>query len=374
MKRTTYEMIEWHRLRAKNQARRNGRIRTAQQTASEQVPARADRIERPSASSIPPSTSLARGPRRTIAEFIEPPGDFSLRRNYDEVASFFSHLRSMAYNDRTFARPFGIEFATLKSVSPGAGLMLAAELYRLQQFMGRRLSAIRQEEWDADVRRTLQELGLFKLLATPNVYPHFGPAQTAGVDILEYSVDTEVDGYKCGYLLDCLAEIAGELPAQNFIYDGLIEALKNSKHHAYSDERWYGVEPGTWFMTGSYDRIAQQLTAAVFDLGVGIPATLPRSGIWEHLRPYLSLGSSDDAKMIAAAMAYGRTRTQLQGRGKGLPIMMRLLDHHPGYLRIVSGRGEAIYDSLTKDIQEITHAESIGGTLIEWSISRDRRI
>jgi len=332
-----------------------------------------DRVSRPSSSAIRPTISSARGSRRVMHDFITPPADFSLRNNYDEVIGFFSHFRSMAYNDRAFDRPFGIEFAALRKVAPGAALMLAAELYRLQRFVGRRLSAVRQDEWDPEVRRTLQELGLFKLLATPNVYPVMRRDDNPSLEIIEYSVDAEVDGNKCGHLLDCLAEIAGDLPAQNFIYDGLIEALKNSKHHAYSEERWYGVEPGTWFMTGSYDRLERQLTAAVFDLGVGIPATLPRSGLWEHLRPILSLSGSDDAKMISAAMEYGRTRTHLQGRGKGLPIMMRLLDHHPGYLRIVSGKGEAVYDSLTKSIHETSHAESIGGTLIEWSIASDRR-
>lgn len=337
------------------------------------VTATVRRVNRPSPLSKVPKITQARGSNRVVFDFLHPPADLSLRRNHAEVTAFFSHFRNLAYNER---KVFGIEFASLRTLSPGAALMLAAELYRWQRFMGRRLNAVRQNEWDPDIRRQLQELGLFKLLATPNVPSGIGPKRSTGIDIIEYSVDTEVDGDKCGALLDCLVDIAGEIPAQNFIYDGLIEALKNSKHHAYTDpDQWFGVQPGTWFMTGSYDRDAKQLTAAVFDVGVGIPATLPRSGVWEHLRPFLSLGGhSDDANMIAAAMEYGRTRTKLEGRGKGLPIMMRLLDHHQGYLRIVSGKGEAMYDSLTKKIEKTSHAESIGGTLIEWSITSDRRI
>jgi hypothetical protein len=74
--------------------------------------------------------------------------------------------------------------------------------------------------------------------------------------------------------------------------------------------------------------------------------------------------------MIAAAMEYGRTRTNMQGRGNGLPTMMRILDHHRGYLRIISGTGEAVYDSMRKVVEHKNHSVPIGGTLIEWSISR----
>lgn len=311
-----------------------------------------------------------------LHEFIRPPGNFSLKENYEAVASFFSTFRSLAYNDLVFhKKPFGIEFAALDNVAPGAALVLAAELYRLQRVVGFKLKTVRQYEWKPNVARTLHQLGLFDLLETPGVDPKQWAPQADDPVIIKFSVDTEVTGEKCGDLLDCLVDIAGEIPAENFIYDGLIEALKNSRHHAYSvPGRKFGVPAGTWFMTGAYDKGRKQLTAAVFDLGVGIPHTLPRSGIWEHLRPILSLGlRSDDASMIAAAMEYGRSRTTLRERGRGLPIMMRLLDHHQGYLRIVSGRGEAMYDSLTKTIHKTSHAEALGGTLIEWSISSDQR-
>ncbi|MDM9626292.1 hypothetical protein QTL95_10315 [Rhizobium sp. S152] len=288
------------------------------------------------------------------------------------MAAFFSTLRKLAYNEEAFTkRRLGIDFSALRSISPGAALILAAELYRLQKFLGIKLRAVRQHEWDPAIARLLGELGLFNLLETPNV-DHAGVGTDDSVSIIKFSVDTMVTADKCGVLLDGLSDIAGAIHADNFIYDGLTEAIKNAVHHAYSEpKQWFGVPSGTWFMTGSYDRSEKRLTAAVFDLGVGIPHTLPRSGILEHLRQVLSLGfGPDDGKMIAAAMEYGRSRIMLKERGRGLPVIMRLLDHHQGYLRIVSGKGEAMYDSLTKTIRETSHAESIGGTLIEWSIKQ----
>lgn len=265
----------------------------------------------------------------------------------------------------------GIDFSALKTISPGAALMLAAELYRIQKFLGAKLKVVRQHEWNPTIAVILQELGLFELLETPNVATYNFRA-SADISIIKFSVDTMVTSEKCGVLLDGLSDIAGSIHAENFIYDGLTEAIKNAVHHAYSEpQQWFGVPNGTWFMTGSYNKKDKRLTAAVFDLGVGIPHTLPRSGIWEHLRPLFSFGSgSDDGKMIAAAMEYGRSRIMSKERGRGLPIIMRLLDHHQGYLRIVSGKGEAMYDSLTKQIKEASHPESIGGTLIEWSIQQ----
>lgn len=302
-----------------------------------------------------------------------PPADFSLKRNHDEVVAFFSRLRKLAYNEEAFSkRRCGIDFSALRKISPGAALMLAAELYRLQKFLGIKLKAVRQHEWDPSVSRILHELGLFDLLETPNVGRENLARDNGRVSITKFIVGSMVTADKCGVLLDSLSDIAGAIHADNFIYDGLTEAIKNTVHHAYSEPlQWFGVPQGTWFMTGSYDKVDKRLTAAVFDLGVGIPHTLPRSGILEHLRHFLSLGlGSDDGKMIAAAMEYGRSRIMLRERGRGLPVIMRLLDHHQGYLRIVSGKGEATYDSLTKQIKETSHAESVGGTLIEWSIKQ----
>ncbi|KQU90018.1 hypothetical protein ASD12_27885 [Mesorhizobium sp. Root102] len=218
-----------------------------------------------------------------------------------------------------------------------------------------------------------RSLGLFDFLDTPDRPAPVDLPASHPVQILKYRSDTDVIGAKCDDLLEHLAEISGPINADNFIYDGLIEALKNSKQHAYLEpDEWFGVAPGTWFMSGSYDRASKSLTAAVYDMGVGIPRTLPRATIWEGIRGALAAigGTTDDAQMIQAAMEYGRTRTTLQGRGNGLPTMMRILDHHRGYLRIISGTGEAIYDSVRGVITATNHRVALGGTLIEWSISK----
>lgn len=384
MKKPNESWRTWHVLRAANEERRRReRLPGAQppletKSAGLQAPDAKPRLPRPPADVPTPKMEIKRGSRRKPFLYIRPPANFSLRANYEQVASFFTHLRYQIYRDKIPTElPRAVAFEAFKHASPSAALVLAAELYRWQQFLGKKLRIIRHSLWDPGIDALFRSLGLFDFLETPDMPVVRAQPQHPQLQMLKYRTDTDVVGAKCDDLLEHLAEISGPIHADNFIYDGLIEALKNSKQHAYSEpDVWFGVPAGTWFMSGSYDRSSKSLTAAVYDMGVGIPHTLPRATIWEGVRGILTTitssvgGKSDDAQMIMAAMEYGRTRTMIQGRGNGLPTMMRILDHHRGYLRIISGTGEAIYDSLTGRISTTNHRVALGGTLIEWSITK----
>jgi hypothetical protein len=372
VKLLTEERKEWLRRRAANELKRTQRCGGASFSSTPIRPKDPNpRFPLPHSSIVPAHQYVSRGARRKLYHFVRPPGVLSLRKNFVDTAGFFQHLRHQIYRDEVKQEyPRGIDFEALNEVSPAAALIMAAELYRWQLFAKRKLSAVHQDEWNPDVARIFQDMGLFDFLDTPNARASKS-ATGNSIEVLKYRVGSEVIGTTCDDLLSHLTEISGPLNAQNFIYDGLIEALKNSKQHAYSEpEEWFGVPAGTWFMSGSYDKEKKVLTAAVYDLGIGIPRTLPRATIWEFIRPVLQLGSSDDGQMIKAAMEYGRTRTHQPERGNGLPTMMRILDHHKGYLRIISGTGEAEYDSVKKTINSQNHNVSLGGTLIEWSISQ----
>lgn len=371
MKRLNNTRRRWLQLRAANEVRRVKRSKHGDLPPSAPVLRQKEwsKIALPDNPGPVPRSYVARANRRKLANFMVPPPIFSLRQNYEGVAAFFAHLRNAIYQERLPGEMWtAIDFEALKRVSPSAALILAAELFRWQQFTGLKLKAVRQNRWDSDVREVLSNMGLFDFLQTPNVKSRRSDDAASDVRVLKYRSDTDVLGEKCDDLLGHLTSISGPVHAENFIYDGLVEALKNSRQHAYTDpDRWFGVEAGTWFMSGSFTRSKSTLTAAVFDLGVGIPATLPRTGLWENIRPFLK--GPDDAQMIAAAMEYGRSRTERQERGNGIPTMMRILDYHAGYLRILSGTGEATYDSITKSVSLKNHNVPIGGTLIEWSIS-----
>jgi hypothetical protein len=180
-----------------------------------------------------------------------------------------------------------------------------------------------------------------------------------------------VSGPLCAEALDLLKHIAGPIDSENFIYDGLVEAIKNATHHAYpaDSSEWYTPCPDHWWVCGAFQTSTRKLYTSVYDAGVGIPNTLPVSGMWEEVVAVLSrLGvRSNDASLISAAMHVGRTRTDLAGRGRGLPTMMRLFDRYPGHLRVLSGRGEVIYYGNGK-FDQLIHAVPLAGTLIEWQL------
>lgn len=315
-----------------------------------------------------PNLRRSRTRARRRATLVVPPSDFSLRTNHDEVAAYFQWLRWLIYEiDKYTTKRFVVDFSNIKTISPGAGIMLAAELDRWQQTIQRRLRAHKPETWAPATQNFMREMGLFDLLSVGD------PTSTTGsapedVTYIKYIRGVRTNGEMCAALLDMLSNVAERPAVEHFIYDGLVEALKNVGHHAYVDDQWCGVQKGTWWICAAFDRPDGTVTACVYDPGVGIPKTLPRSGLWERVQAVLkAFGKSDDADMIAAAMEAGRTRTALDERGKGLPIMMRLIDHCPGHLRVVSGSGEAIYTG-NGTVQKIQHQFSIGGTLIEWTV------
>src|SRR5690606_26210167 len=143
-------------------------------------------------------------------------------------------------------------------------LVLAAELFRWQMFVNRRLSAVHQDKWNPSVAHIFRNMGLFDFLQTQNItgVREFS-SHSDHVDVIKYRSGTDVTGTDCDDLLKHLTEISGPINAENFIYDGLIEALKNSKQHAYTEpDEWFGVPAGTWFMSGSYYKQEKRLTAA----------------------------------------------------------------------------------------------------------------
>ena len=310
--------------------------------------------------------------KHTRRELIVPPENFSLRNSYDEVTSFLQNLRNWIYNKQPHACYLrGVDFRSIKSITPGAALVLAGELFRWQIFTKRKLRPLLQEQWSPLIARVFRDFGLFEFLETPLLDHSEDQIQTPLFEFIKYQKGLEVTPTACSDLLDHLSAIVGSIEAEKFIFDGLVEALNNVKHHAYPENAgWHGVSSGTWLMCGAYSEELKVLTAAVYDMGVGIPSTLPRSGLWEQIKGILStFGANDDSSMIAAAMQAGRSRTGLVQRGKGLPIMMRLFDHAPGHLRIVSGHGEVIYRG-DNDMIRIHRPLSLGGTLIQWQINK----
>jgi len=287
----------------------------------------------------------------------------SLRSNYKEVLVFFNRLRLMVGRRGRFY----MDFRTIEVLSPAATLMLAAELDRWRRVGGFRPTIIDLEQWRPEVRRLLEEMGLFDLLDVKNPPP--SPALTKdSARFVRFATGKGALGADAVAMRKAIEAVAGELPDRRDIYDGIVESMTNVVHHAYPTRAsyWVPVFQGTWWMAGSFDPLKRQLRILFYDQGVGLPATIPRKNNWEQVRALLK--SNDDGDMIAAAFEWRRSRTRLKHRGRGLARISRVIDSvSDGSVRILSGRGEYTYDR--KDGGRANNNPiPLGGTLIQWEL------
>lgn len=88
----------------------------------------------------------------------------------------------------------------------------------------------------------------------------------------------------------------------------------------------------------------------------------------EALRPGKQFELMYDGDYIAEAMKMGRTSTDKEWHGKGLPQMVDLIDlFSGGSLTILSRGGDCRY-AHQSNVSALSRRSSIGGTLIEWKL------
>ncbi|MCJ9428155.1 hypothetical protein [Kordiimonas marina] len=306
-------------------------------------------------------------------QYLALPAQLSLSHNYEETVSFLHDFRKCIFEDRC---PLQLDFTTLKHVSPGAALVLVAEIDRWRKLFKFRPKAVDLEKWDTKIRHLLKQMGFFNVLNVSNAPTDELSEVDAAPDgviseFLEFTSSDKVVGELAISLRQKLEELAGEgMPERGGLYRSISEAMTNVLKHAYPDEIRNSVSclPDRWWMSGSFRRDQRRMTVMFFDQGVGIAKTLPRRFGWEQIQGFLAkLGlTQDDASMIRAAMEMGRSQTGMPYRGKGLPDIRALIDKlGEGRLRIVSGAGHYQYTSET-DVTLKNHSKSLGGTLIQW--------
>jgi hypothetical protein len=150
------------------------------------------------------------------------------------------------------------------------------------------------------------------------------------------------------------------------------EALLNVTDHAYDPDvaRDDACPTKRWWICGTASK-KLGCYFVVYDLGVGIPATVPKTTIPAVREAYEALHEeerTEDYQLIKVAVTRPSSRTGLQGRGRGLPEMRGLIDRvGDGMLWITSGKGHYIYAQGAEHIdggKAMNHA--LRGTLVVW--------
>jgi len=300
------------------------------------------------------------------------PENLSIEENFDGVVGFVEELRRVGVEER---RKVYCDFRALKRIGTAGALILVAELDRWRRMANIPLSVIDVASWNPQVRRLLDEMGVFEILDIRNPPKSEQPLDDE-FRFVKFRTGNRAFGNMARELQVAIEDVTGNVPSRQTLYRGLSEAMTNAVQHAYPDDAEYRTRPlkGQWWMMGSYDETSKRLTVAFYDQGVGIPKTLPRTQTAERLRGLLDRLRlvDDDAARIRCAMEIGRTQTGAEHRGGGLARdIRRHTEMVPaGRLRVLSGKGEYIYDPYAENEngQErlFTHNKELGGTLIQW--------
>lgn len=332
---------------------------------------------------------------------IKAPRIICLDRNSEETILFarmmrqnFENIRRKRNRDLIKRRRAGgmpriesyLDFSGVEYISTAAAVIIASEYQKVAEVTGNIPPAVNLESWSKEAFETLFSIGFFDAVGltpekTDQVY------QGADNKILKVIGVGRRDDIK----LPKIGEYISDL--YSFIYPGvsvpkevvretltsISEGITNTLHHAYRDpDADYTPEEKIW-ITASANRAEGTLTIVLIDHGLGIPVTYPKLELQEIVKIAVerltksSGGSGKDAAYIAAAMRYGRSQTMEPQRGKGLPQMRSLLKrlNHSGSMTVRSNKGWWRKPERGRiEMGQLT--ESLGGTLIEWTIRLPR--
>lgn len=311
---------------------------------------------------------------------LKPPANFDFAANYEEVLAFIMDMRAL-FHRRQILSPDGkrrlkvfAEFAQIQSIEPTAGLILAAEVDRWRIASGLRPKAYDQE-WQPAVQHFFSQAGLFELLGIQPQSVSASKGTQSKIETLRFVRGSSVLGEPGSTLRDRLEALCGtSIGPRKTVYDAIAEAIANTRHaYPSGTSIWPAKLAGRWWASGSWLPEQNTVSVQLYDQGVGIPATLPKSEHWSDVFRVAGLLHPErtDDRLLEAALEVGRTSTGQQGRGNGLAEMARWIDRkESGFLRITSGRGSVTYrpDGKTNGEQR---AAAFPGTVIEWEVKLD---
>lgn len=372
MQKLTLRRKRWFLLRARREARRWNKRIPGKMSARRQDALRRYQL----------AVSLLPSPERVYDErpgccVLRPPANLDFVDNYDHTLAFLMAIRGNepCYHpeSKTRLRLF-TDFAALKKIEPGAGLVLAAELDRRRMVSGMRPKSI-DSEWAPEVRSYFEQAGLFELLGiSPQVQSTSGDTSSA-LHAVRFVRGRSVRGEIGAALRDRLEALCGKrIGPRLTVYEAISEAIANTRHAYPRDVSiWPTKATNQWWASGTWNSETDVVSLQFFDQGVGIPATLPKSEHWTDVINFLDRlhPERSDDRLLAAALEVGRTSTGEKGRGKGLAEMIAWIDKlDNGFLRITSGKGSILYRPGAQ-IDRTSMKAPFFGTLVEWEIRLD---
>lgn len=319
---------------------------------------------------------------------IRAPEVFSLTRNYEECVHCLKRLKEAVFDKRRRNGrdgPIFLDLASIRELHHAAAVVLAAELDRWRRLRGVRLKPLSLDDWKPEVLKIANDIGIFDLLEIQrdtyegklkreNIADNSG--DVALRIISGNTNDREPTDNLAAELVQRVPQFERQLTevADMALSTALAEASLNSVHHAYENVKLkYPVDGRRWWAAAVYVENRSVVKFFVYDQGVGIAKTLPKTDFGRALlnslyrrRNLPPTKIANESQLIAAAIKGGVSATGLDNRGKGFPQITEAVSAVGGKLRVISGRGVAIYKDGAAT-EEPTNSMHLGGTLLEWT-------
>ena len=305
---------------------------------------------------------------------IDLPKHLDFWEHHETTTERFHRVRKAVLDKKKLR---SLDFSKIRNISPSAALALASEVDCWNQDVAGKLRAD-TESWHPDIQRLLARMGYFELLGLPRPPEPIKEGNTIFTQFYRGGSEISDRGELAKKLREDIEAIVGR-KMQNYtlLFAGLTEAITNVGQHAYYDSKKkpYGDKP--WWLSDSWNKKTRRLCVTFYDHGVGIPETLPKNPLFKKIIDWNI--ENNDSRKIAAAMRAKRMRTMRPERGYGLQDLVHFAKAFAdGQLRIYSKRGKfqmawkggnlngESSEDLTESKEEFKN--SIGGTLIEWSV------
>lgn len=302
------------------------------------------------------------------------------QRDHERTVDFLKDLRfKISRNSKV-----RICFRDTKRITAAGGILFIAELDRLvKAFPAVKFSCIRPPvQHDAKygnesyvTEGVLNQIGFFKLVRlAEKALPEYPT-----VSCWKHSQGSVAEGAIAGELLNHVNEQLSTHDRKR-LYRGAIEAISNCVDHAYPYPRpdGLGINDRRWWMFVGI--MMERLVVCVCDLGVGIPATVPKKHPMEKVMAVLeklNVKGTRDSEWIQASTYLSKSRTEQKHRGKGGKDIRELLQYYKGArLSIFSNKGCFKDWNSAKRISNDSvplamldeQKKSIQGTIIEWTV------
>lgn len=391
MKKTTYKRKHWHEVRARNEARRSGRVHRGWGFSELNAPSKRKVSRVQIWQGEDPEWALCLGPP------IAPPNPLCLDENREFTFKLFSDLRrgfNKALKEGTsfVDRPKTpgawpriqayFNFARLRSISTASAVILAAEYDRMRSLQGVIPPTVELDKWNDEVFTKLFQLGFFEITghASSNSSKLTENGQSLSMRIVRSEAANDLQEID-----EALQKLFGFLGADGASADpitvefltALSEAMTNVTNHAYTEEIEFTAPhvPHFW-VAATADKTERSITIVVYDQGHTIPATYPRLDRLDKVKNFLARAIRRppehpfefDGTFIRAAMRFGGSRTDQRHRGKGLPQMFTALQKIGKGALTVYSRGGWCQRSSEGRMQSGSMENAIGGTLVEWTV------